>query len=63
MDRVIAAQRDIARRGGSPYHYTIFVGTDYYAELLPYLANTSLSVERDPKMGGADISLRHEVRA
>lgn len=63
MDRVIEAQRQIARGGGSPYRYAVYVATDYYVRLEPYLGRTGLPVYADPSMAGTAITLRHEVEA
>lgn len=63
MDRVIAGQRDIAKRGGSPYQYSIYVHPEHYEMLAPHLGSTVLLVEKDASVPVGAIVLRHEVRA
>lgn len=63
MDRVIDAQRAIAKHGSSPYQYTVYVAPDYYEALAPHMGRTVLLVKPDSQLAGTAIVLRHEVVA
>lgn len=63
IDRVIAAQRDIAKRGGAPHAFTVYVHPDHFKALEPYLSRSVLPVVPDERLGEGEIVLRHEVRA
>ena len=63
MDRVIDAQRAIAKHGASPYQYTIYVAPEYYEALESHMERTILLVQPDSQLVGTAIVLRHEVRA
>jgi hypothetical protein len=68
MDRVIAAQRSISRRGGSPHHYRVVVSPAYHTDLMRSAAQTGaytshVDFDVQPGMAYGHIHLRHEVTA
>lgn len=63
IDRVIAAQREISRRGGSPHSYTVHVNPEHYMELEADLDRSVLPVKADPALRYGQVILRHEVAA
>ena len=63
IDRVITAQRNISRHGGSPHQYTAHVHPAHYVQLTPYLGQSVLPIEADPALCYGQVVLRHEVVA
>ncbi len=68
MDRVIDAQRQIARRGGSPHHYRVMVNPQYHTDLMASAARTrsyTSHIDWDVRtnLPYGHIYLCHEVRA
>jgi hypothetical protein len=68
MDRVIAAQRDIIKRGWSPYEHRVVVNPQYHRDLMAsaariraYTSHIDFDVRGEMPYG--HITLRHEVRA
>lgn len=63
VDRVLDAQRHIARYSGLPYNYTVYINPAMLARLDGKLGRVVVPVVADASLADGEIVLRHEVRA